>query len=373
LILNAQPSIVPRRVVSLRLFSPAYPTDGLRNVHFIRGKEAKMKTFFSILGLACLVALATPAGAQEQWIMATPYPENIFHEVNVKQFAREIEEGVKGKIKITTHHGASLFKHPEIKTAVKSGQIQLAEYQLDNFANQDEFYNFDCIPFMATSFDETSMLWEAAMPLMDKRFKREGVKLLYWAPWPSVGFYTKKQVNTIADLKGMKMRTFNRLGADLAKALGMQPVVVSAAEIAQAFSTNLIDSMITSTATGVSVQAWDFVRYFQDARVWHGTLQIVINEQLFLGLPADTQKVIVAAGDRAAKRVMQMAIEASDSQKKILSQKGMVVSEPSEEFKRQTRAIAQNMMNDWVKLTGEDGRQFVAKYEELRRTRKITR
>ena len=70
---------------------------------------------------------------------------------------------------------------------------------------------------------------------------------------------------------------------------------------------------------------------------------------------------------------MQMAIEASESQRKILIQKGMIVSEPSEDFKKQTRAIAQNMINDWVKLTGEDGKQFVAKYEELRRTRKITR
>ena len=331
-----------------------------------------MKKLFPALGFAVL-AQAVPVAAQEQWVMATPYPENIFHDVNVKQFAREIESGANGKIKITTHHGATLFKHPEIKSAVRSGQIQLAEYQLDNFANQDEFYNFDCIPFMATSFDETAMLWEAAMPLMEKRFKKEAVKLLYWAPWPAVGFYTKRPVNTIADFKGMKMRTFNRLGADLAKALGMQPVVVPAAEIAQAFSTNLIDSMITSTATGVSVQSWDFVKYFQDARVWHGTLQIVINEQLYQRLPPDLQKVIVQAGERAGKRVMQMAIEASDSQKKVLADKGTNVTEPGEDFKRQTRSIAQNMVNDWVKLTGEDGKQFVAKYEELRRTRKVTR
>lgn len=332
-----------------------------------------MKKLFSMLGLAVLFTHAAPLAAQEQWIMATPYPENVFHEVNVKQFAREIESGTGGKIKIATHHGATLFKHPEIKSAVRSGQIQLAEYQLDNFANQDEFYNFDCIPFMATSFDETAMLWEAAMPLMEKRFKKEGVKLLYWAPWPAVGFYTKRPVNTIADFKGMKMRTFNRLGADLAKALGMQPVVVPAAEIAQAFSTNLIDSMITSTATGVSVQSWDFVKYFQDARVWHGTLQIVINEQVYQSLSPDVQKVIVQVGDRAGKRVMQMAIEAADSQKKVLTEKGTIVTEPSDEFKRQTRSIAQNMVNDWVKLTGEDGRQFVAKYEELRRSRKVTR
>lgn len=332
-----------------------------------------MKKLFCATGFAVLSSHAAVLLAQQQWVMATPYPESVFHEVNVKQFAREIESGTNGKIRITTHHGATLFKHPEIKSAVRSGQIQLAEYQLDNFANQDEFYNFDCIPFMATSFDETAMLWEAAMPLMEKRFKKEGVKLLYWAPWPAVGFYTKKQINSIADFKGMKMRTFNRLGADLAKALGMQPVVVPAAEIAQAFSTNLIDSMITSTATGVSVQSWDFVKYFQDARVWHGTLQIVINEQVYQGVSPDVQKVIVDAGNRAGKRVQQMAIEAADSQKKILADKGTVVTEPSEEFTRQTRAIAQNMVNDWVKLTGEDGKQFVARYEQLRKARKVAR
>jgi TRAP-type transport system periplasmic protein len=329
-----------------------------------------MMKLLSLLAPVLLAAQALPLAAQEQWVMATPYPESTFHEVNVKQFAREIESGTQGKIKITVHHGATLFKHPEIKSGVRSGQIQLAEYQLDNFANQDEFYNFDCIPFMATSFEETAMLWQAAMPFMEKRFKKEGVKLLYWAPWPAVGFYTKRPVNSLADFKGMKMRTFNRLGADLAKALDMQPVVVPAAEIAQAFSTNLIDSMITSTATGVSVQSWDFVKYFQDARVWHGTLQIVINERVYAALPPATQKVIVNAGRQAEKRVMQMAIEAADSQKKILADKGTTVTEPSPEFIRQTRAIAQNMVNDWVKLTGEDGKQFVANYEKLRSARK---
>jgi TRAP-type C4-dicarboxylate transport system substrate-binding protein len=329
-----------------------------------------MKVLLSMLGLAVLIAQPAGVAAQEQWVMATPYPESVFHEVNVRQFAKEIEAGTQGKIKITTHHGATLFKHPEIKSAVRGGQIQLAEYQLDNFANQDEFYNFDCIPFMATSFEETAMLWEAAMPLMEKRFKKENVKLLYWAPWPAVGFYTKRPVTAVTDFTGMKMRTFNRLGADLAKALGMQPVVVPAADIAQAFSTNLIDSMITSTATGVSVQSWDFVKHFLDAQVWHGTLQIVINQQVYQSLSPEVKKVIVQAGERAGKRVMQMAIEASSSQKKILADKGTVVTEPAEEFKRQTRKIAQNMVDEWVKLTGEDGRQFVAKYEELRRTRK---
>jgi len=332
-----------------------------------------MRPLFSAVGFALLVAFVVPAHSQEQWVVATPYPENVYHDVNLKQFAREIEEGLKGKVKITTHHAASLFKHPEIKVAVKTGQIQLAEYQLDNFSNQDEFYNFDCVPFMATSFHETSLLWEAALPLMQKRFKREGVKFLYWSPWPAVGFYTKKKVERIEDFKGMKMRTFNRLGADLAKLMGMQPVVIAAAEIPQAFSTNLIDSMITSSATGVSAQAWDFVKYFLDARVWHGTLQIVMNERAFQSLSPEAQKVILDAAGSAEKRAMQKAIEAADSEKKILVQKGMAVSEPSQEFMRQAQALAQNMIADWVKLTGDDGKQFVTRYEDLRRTSKPSR
>ena len=57
-------------------------------------------------------------------------PPTNFHTVNINQFAADVDKATGGKLKITVHPGASLFKAPEIKRAVQSGQAQIGEILL---------------------------------------------------------------------------------------------------------------------------------------------------------------------------------------------------------------------------------------------------
>ncbi|MCP5418955.1 MAG: hypothetical protein H6970_00490 [Gammaproteobacteria bacterium] len=75
-----------------------------------------------LFGLALI--LPTALASATEWNMATPYPDKTFYTENIRQFAADIDQATGGGLKITVHSGGSLFKHPQIKQAVQTGQVQ---------------------------------------------------------------------------------------------------------------------------------------------------------------------------------------------------------------------------------------------------------
>jgi hypothetical protein len=81
---------------------------------------------------ACVAALAAPAlvvpaAAQTKWNLPAAYPADNPHSVNLIAFAKDVGDATGGKLQITVHAAASLFKAPEIKRAVATGQAQAGE------------------------------------------------------------------------------------------------------------------------------------------------------------------------------------------------------------------------------------------------------
>ena len=117
------------------------------------------------------LTLALSAGAsfaQTKWDLPAAYPATNFHSENLVQFANDVDKASGGKLKITVHPGASLFKAPEIKRAVQGGQAQAGEILLVNFQNEWQMYGADGLPFLADSYDEAMRLYKAQKPLLEK-------------------------------------------------------------------------------------------------------------------------------------------------------------------------------------------------------------
>jgi TRAP-type C4-dicarboxylate transport system substrate-binding protein len=167
-----------------------------------------MKTL-KLITAALFASAATTAGAQTKWDMPTPYAPTNFHTENVMQFATDVEKGSGGKLKITVHSNASLFKAPEIKRAVQGGQAQIGEILISGYSNEDPLFGVDSVPFLATSYADAAKLWKASRKAIEDRFARQGMMVLYSVPWPPQGIYSSKPLTSVADMKGLKMRTYN--------------------------------------------------------------------------------------------------------------------------------------------------------------------
>ena len=85
-----------------------------------------------LVSTALTLALSSTAMAQTKWDLPAAYPASNFHTENLVQFANDVDKATGGKLKITVHANASLFKANEIKRAVQGGQAQIGEVLLVN-------------------------------------------------------------------------------------------------------------------------------------------------------------------------------------------------------------------------------------------------
>ena len=122
-----------------------------------------------------LAASAATASAQTKWDLPAAYPASNFHTENLVQFANDIDKATGGKLKITVHANASLFKAPEIKRAVQGGQAQMGEVLLVNFQNEWQPFGIDGLPFLADSYDESMKLYKASKPALEKKLAEQGI------------------------------------------------------------------------------------------------------------------------------------------------------------------------------------------------------
>lgn len=314
------------------------------------------------LAAAAALAICGVAHAQTKWDMPTPYSDGEFHTRNDRMFVEDVKKATGGKLDITVHSNGSLIKHPDILRAVSSGQVPIAEFLLGAFGNEDPIFAADNVPFVAPGYANAWKFYQAQKPFLEKKLKARGLRLLYSVAWPGQGLYSKDPVNSVDDLKGLKMRTYSPLTARLAELLGASPIVVQTPEIPQMFATGAMQAMITSSATGTSTKAWEFVKHYYKTNAWNPKNVIVVNERAYRRLPAAEKKALVAAAGRAEPRGWKMSKEREKGGDETLRKNGVQVSEPSAALKKSLDKIGEQMAAEWEKSAGADGQALLKAY-----------
>lgn len=301
----------------------------------------------------------------QNWDMPTPYPEGNYLTQNVIQFAEEVGELTDGRLTITVHAGASLFRMPEIKRAVRTGQAQIGEILLSAYGNENAIFEVDGVPFLAAGFDNAEKLWEAQRPILEEVLAEEGLKVLFTGVWPGQGLYNQEAVNSLADLQGSPFRAYNAATSRLAELMGAVPTTVQYAEVPQAFSTGVVRSMLTSATTGVDVQAWDFLEYYYSTDAMHPKNLVFVNQRAFDALDADIQEAVLTAAANAEARVWAQAREEGAKAEAELAANGMNVLEPSAALLEEFEAIGAQMTQEWIENAGERGQRLIDAFEAM--------
>ena len=317
------------------------------------------------LTVALGLAFAAAAQAQTKWDMPTAYPATNFHTENIQQFANDVEKATGGKLKIQVHANQSLFKAPEIKRAVQGGQAQIGEILLVNFGNEDPVYEIDGIPFLATSYAESIKLYRASKKAVEDRLGRQGMKLLFTVAWPPQGIYSKKQINSAGDMKGLKWRAYSPATAKIAELVSAQPVTVQAAEVTQALATGVVDSMMTSGATGYDTKSFEYVKFFADTQAWLPKNAVIVNQKAFDALDKSTQDAVLRTAADAETRGWKASEEKNSWYLDQLRKNGMTVYPPSAQLKADMKKVGEVMIGDWLKKAGAEGQAIVDAFRKM--------
>lgn len=316
------------------------------------------------LSLAGALLMAGPALAQTKWNLPAAYPPDNFHTENLNAFAKDVAETAGGKLQVTVHANASLFKAPEIKRAVQTGQAQVGEVLMSLHENEDPVYGLDVVPFLATSFDQAKKLWDVQKPAIEKKFASQGLMLLFAVPWPPQGIFAKKDINTVEDLKGVKWRSYNPGTARIAELVGAQPVTVQAADLPQALATGVVNTFMTSGATGYDSKVWESLSHFYDTQAWIPKNLTFVNKAAFDALDKPTQEAVLKAAKAAEERGWKTAQEKTKWYVDQMTAKGMKVQPPSAELKAGLQKIGEQLTQDWLKKAGPDGQAIIDSYKK---------
>ncbi len=323
----------------------------------------------SSITAATVLMLAAAASAQTKWDLPAAYPAANFHTENLTQFAKDVDAATTGKLKITVHAGASLFKAPEIKRAVQGGQAQIGEILLANFANENPIYAVDGVPFLATGYTDARKLYTASKAPMDKLLAAQGMKLLFSVPWPPQGIYSKRPVNSVADLRGIKWRAYSPATAKIAELIGAQAVQIQAAELSQALATGVVESYMSSGSTGYDSKTYEHIKNWYDTQAWLPKNVVIVNMKAFSALDAATQAAVMQAAATAEKRGWDVSQAKNDEYKKLLADKGMTIHKPSPKLMTDMQQVGGIMLSDWQKASGADGAAVIADYRKAQATK----
>ncbi|HZF80425.1 MAG TPA: TRAP transporter substrate-binding protein [Rubrivivax sp.] len=323
-----------------------------------------MQAIHSLFGAALALGLATAAQAQTKWDLPAAYPATNFHTVNLQDFAADVDKATGGKLKITVHANASLFKAPEIKRAVQGGQAQIGEVLISNFSNEWQLFGADAIPFLASSYDESVKLWQAQKPMFEKKLAEQGLMALYAVPWPPQGIYSKKPLNTAADLKGVKWRAYNPATSRIAELVGAQPVTVQAAEVSQAFATGVAESMMSSGSTGWDAKLHEHVKYWYDTQAWLPKNVVLVNAAAFKALDKPTQDAVLKAAADAETRGLAASKKANGETLDKLRGGGMQILPPSPQLKADFAKVGDTLLKEWLDKAGPEGKALVDAYRK---------
>ena len=315
-----------------------------------------------LLWIAAAFVLAGSVAAQTRWDMPTPYSDGEFHTINVMQFAEDVRKASGGRLEIVVHSNGSLIKHPDMLRAVSTGQVNIVEFLLGQFGNEDPMFAADNIPFVATGYDNAYKFYQAQKPLLEKKLAARGTRLLYSVAWPGQGLYTKSTLKSIDELKGTKLRTYSPQTARLAELLGANPTVIQVPEVPQAFATGTVHAMITSSATGTSTKVWEFVKNYYTTNAFHPKNVVVVNERAFQRLSDGDKKALLDAAAAAEKRGWDLSRQREQVANKTLAEHGMNVIEPDAAMKAAFLRVGEVMLMEWQKTAGADGEALIKAY-----------
>jgi TRAP-type transport system periplasmic protein len=317
-----------------------------------------------VLALALVTGITTGnALAKTTWTANSVWPPNNHQTIALEEFAAKVKALTGGELEITVSSGGALgYKGPELLKVVRDGMVQVSDMLISGVAGEDKIFQIVTLPFLALNFEESRLLNDTARPYFDKAAAKWGQKILFISPWPGAGLWTKRQITSVEEMKGLKTRTYDKNGALVVEATGGTPYPLAFSEVYSSLATGVIDSVITSTPTAVDAKFWEVLKYYEPMNITIATDMINVNLKAFEKLDKKAQDALVQAG-REMEDAMWKKVVALDKEKEDLCKKnGMETVVPSPEFMKALSVITEKIRTDWLKDASPEAKAMYDEY-----------
>ncbi|PNU21498.1 ABC transporter substrate-binding protein [Geothermobacter hydrogeniphilus] len=308
-----------------------------------------MKRFMLVL-LCLLPASPAFAGGPVKLDLNATYGATSFHTQGAMAFAEQVKKYSNGSVDITVHPGGSLgFKGAELLKVVKDGQVPMSDILMGVVAGSEKVFGISSLPRLVGDFKQARELYDASRPLYEKAAAKWNQKFLYAAPWPPSGLVTKGAVNSVADLKNLKTRTYDKNGANFLRSLGGSPVSLPWGEVYSSLRTGMIDSVLTSAESAKNGKFWEVLDHFKDINYAFPLNMVTINLDYWKALDKDQQQAMLKAAAETENNQWANSESRTVEALKVIQQHKIAVSKADAALNKALDAAAAKIIADFRK------------------------
>jgi TRAP-type transport system periplasmic protein len=224
----------------------------------------KLQNFLIAAGISLFV-LTQPCAAQTILSIATEYPETAMPGEGLNTFVNTIKKLSHDRLIFTPSFDAKAgFKSSEIVKAVADRKLDSADAYMPALSAIDPLFSLSALPFVATSIDDAKELMERSRSSYQEALTKAGVRMLYTTPWPASGIWSDAGLRANADVKALRIRTYDSVSQAVMQTLTTAAMNVSFADVMPMLKDGRANAVLSSGDGGAGRKLWDFLTHFTE-------------------------------------------------------------------------------------------------------------
>jgi TRAP-type C4-dicarboxylate transport system substrate-binding protein len=282
----------------------------------------------------------------------------------LQPWVKKVEEACKGKVKIDVFYAQTLAKGPDIWNAVKTGVADMGWCFHGYWADMTPLSDVITLPGLPfrTAEKGSEVLWTLyeKFPVIQREYRDVHVFQL-WTSHPYFLITTKKQVKTMEDIKGLKIRVVGGPPTDQMKALGAIPTLIPMPDTYLSLDKGVIDGMGAPWEAIYAFRLYEIVKYYTLVPLSAVYFSMSMNKQKWESLPKDVQQAMTSvSGLEAAKfwghNFFDTAEEGVVDRVKKGNHQMIKYVMPQDEVNRWEKVAGEPLWKEWVKKMESRGR-----------------
>ena len=313
----------------------------------------KLYAALVVLALLCASASATEILKASHSVA----PSHPYH-LGLVKYAELVTERTNGAVTIDIFHSAQLGNERDNIEGLQMGTLDICVTSTGPMGGfEPRFFMFD-LPFLFRDREHVYKVLDGTVgqELLKKLIDVGIVGAAYWENGFRQVTNSKRPINSVNDIKGLKLRTMeNQVHIDAFRALGVDPTPMAWSEVFTALQQGVIDGQENPHLINRDAKFWEVQKYITDIHYMLWVAPILVSERWFAKLDPDTRELFVRAAREAAEYEWKWSEEEDAKALQQCIDGGMVIGTVSDEDK-----WAEKARSVWPKFYDTvGGKQFV--------------
>src|SRR5260370_30220880 len=261
--------------------------------------------------------------------MPTEYPQTAMPGLGLTTFTKHVAELSARTLQVRPSFDAAAgINSAGMLTAIAEGRVQAGDAFAGALESEDAIFALPSLPFLVTSTTDAKHLADVARPYLAAALQKKGLRLLYLTPWPPSGIWSKTPLNTVFDLSGLSIRTYDKTSTEVFAGAGAKAASISFADTMPKLVDGSITAVLSSGDGGAGRKLWEYLPYFSEITYSLPLSVASVNQAVYDGLSGDLREAVDEASRRTERELWLALSTRLQENYQRMRQNGLTIHSP---------------------------------------------